>query len=65
MAVTHEDRILQLDLYLPTPHKEADRNTLVYMGDKLWNNLLAFVQNYANIEFLKHSFEIYKPLISY
>ena len=38
------------DLYLPTLRKEAYRNSFMYMGGKLWNDLPEFAQNFTNID---------------
>ena len=42
-------------LYLPTLRKEANRNSFMYMGGKLWNDLPEFVQNSTNIKSFKHN----------
>ena len=41
-----------MDLYVPTLPKEAYRNSCMYMGGKLWNDLPEFVQNSTNIGYL-------------
>ena len=46
----YDARGSDMDLYLRTPHKEAYRNTFMYMGGKLWNELPEFVKNSRNIE---------------
>ena len=47
------------DLYLPTLRKEAYRNSFMYMGGKLWNDLPEFVQNSTNIDSFKHNYRVY------
>ena len=39
MVTIHDTRGSDMDLYLPTLRKEAYRNSFVYMGCKLWNEL--------------------------
>ena len=46
----YDTRTSDMELYLPTLRKEAYRNSFMYMGGKLWNDLPEFVQNSANIE---------------
>ena len=53
-----------MDLYLPTLHKETYRNSFVYMGGKLWNELPEFVQNSRNIESFKRNYRMYKLVIN-
>ena len=40
----YDTRGSDMDLYLPTLRKEAYRNSFMYMGGKLWNDLPEFVQ---------------------
>ena len=43
-----------INIYLPTVHKEINRNSFLYLGGKLWSNLPYFVKNPTNIrEFTK------------
>ena len=51
----YDTRGSDMELYLPTLHKESYRNSFMYMGGKLWNDLPEFVNNSANIE----SFKLY------
>ena len=37
----YDTRGSDMELYLPTPRKEAYRNNFMYMGGKLWNNFLS------------------------
>ena len=53
-----------MDLYLPTLYKEADRNSFMSMGDKLWKDLHEFVQNSTNIESFQHNCTMYKRITS-
>ena len=53
-----------MDLYLPTLRKEVYRNSFMYMGGKLWNDLPEFVQNSMNIESFKHNYRMYKRITS-
>ena len=45
--------------------KEAYRNSFMYMGGKLWNDLPEFVQNSANIESFKRNYKMSKLLMNY
>ena len=49
-------------LYLPTLRKEAYRNSFMYMGGKLWNDLPEFIQNSTNIESFEHNYKFYKRI---
>ena len=53
-----------MDLYLFALHKEAYRNSFMYMGGKLWNELPEFVQNSRKIESLKRNYGVYKLVIN-
>ena len=53
-----------MDSHLPTLRKEAYRNSFMYMGGKLWNDLPEFVQNSTNIESFKHNYRVYKRITS-
>ena len=53
-----------MDLYLPTLHKETYRHSFMYMGGKLWNELPEFVQNSRNIESFKRNYRMYKLVIN-
>ena len=52
-----------MELYLPTQHKETYRNSFMYMGGKLWNELPEFVQNAKHIESFKRNHRMYKLVI--
>ena len=43
---------------------EAYRNSFMYMGGKLWNDLPEFVQNSANIESFKRNYKMSKLLMN-
>ena len=60
----YDTRGADMDLNLPTLRKEAYRNSLMYMGGKLWNDLPEFVQNSTNIESFKHNYRMYKRITS-
>ena len=52
------------ELYLPTLHKDMYRNSFMYMGGKLWNDLPEFVQHSMSIESFKQNYKLYKLIIS-
>ena len=60
----YDTRGSDMDLYLPTLHKESYRNSFMYMGGKLWNELPEFVQNSRNIESFKRNYRMYKLVIN-
>ena len=60
----YDTRGSDMDLYLPTLHKESYRNNFMYMGGKLWNELPEFVQNSRNIEWFKRNYRMYKLVIN-
>ena len=60
----YDTRGSDMDLYLPTLHKESYRNSFMYMGGKPWNELPEFVQNSRNIESFKRNYRMYKPVIN-
>ena len=60
----YDTRGSDMDLYLPTVHKETYRNSFMYMGGKLWNELPEFVQNSRNIESFKRNYRMYKLVIN-
>ena len=60
----YDTRGSDMELYLPTLRKEANRNSFMYMGGKLWNDLPEFVQNSTNIESFKHNYKMSKLLIN-
>ena len=60
----YDTRASDMELYLPTLRKEAYRNSFMYMGGKLWNDLPEFVQNSANIESFKRNYKMSKLLIN-
>ena len=60
----YDTRGSDMDLYLLTLHKEAYRNSFMYMGGKLWNELPEFVQNSRNIESFKRNYRMYKLIIN-
>ena len=60
----YDTRGLDMELYLPTLRKESYRNSFMYMGGKLWNDLPEFVQNSANIESFKCNYKMSKLLIN-
>ena len=51
-----------MNVYLPAVHKEIYRNSFLYSGGKLWNELPNFVKNSTNIEAFKRNYRIYKRL---
>ena len=51
-----------MNVYLPAVHKEIYRNSFLYSGGKLWNELSDFVKNSTNIETFKRNYRIYKSL---
>ena len=55
--IGHDTTGSDTDLYLPTLRKEAYRNSFMYMGGKLWNDL--FVQISTNIDSFKHNYRMY------
>ena len=60
----YDTRGSDMDLYLPTLRKEAYRNSFMYMGGKLWNELPEFVQNYINVDSFKCNYKIYILVIN-
>ena len=60
----YNTRTSDMELYLPTLRKEAYRNSFMYMGGKLWNDLPEFVQNSANIESFKRNYKMSKLLMN-
>ena len=60
----YDTRGSDMELYLPTLRKESYRNSFMYMGGKLWNDLPEFVQNSANIESFKRNYKMSKLLIN-
>ena len=56
----YDTRGSDMELYLPTLRKESYRNSFMYMGGKLWNDLPEFVQNSANIESFKRYYKMSK-----
>ena len=60
----YDTRGSDMDLYLPTIHKEAYWNSFMYMGGKLWNELPESVQNSRNIESFKSNYRMYKLVIN-
>ena len=60
----YDTRTSDMELYLPTLRKEAYRNSFMYMGGKLWNDLPEFVQNSANIESFKRNYKMSKLLMN-
>ena len=60
----YDTRGSDMDLYLPTLRKEVSRNSFMYMGGKLWNDLPEFIQNSTNIESFKHNYRMYKRITS-
>ena len=63
-VIGYDTRRSDMDLYLPTLHKAAYRNSFVYMGGKLWNELPESVQNSTNIESFKRDYKMYKLVIN-
>ena len=51
-----------MNVYLPTVHKEMYKNSFLYLGGKLWNDLPDFVKNSRNIDTFKRNYRIYKSL---
>ena len=60
----YDTRTSDMELYLPTLREEAYRNSFMYMGGKLWNDLPEFVQNSANIESFKRNYKMSKLLMN-
>ena len=60
----YDTRWSDMDLHLPTLHNETYRNSFMYMGGKLWNELPEFVQNSSNIESFKRNCRMYKLVIN-
>ena len=60
----YDTRGSNMELYLPTLRKESYRNSFMYMGGKLWNDLPECVQNSANIEPFKRNYKMSKLLIN-
>ena len=60
----YDNRGSDMDLYLPKLHKEAYRNSFMYMGGKLWNERPEFVQFSRNIESFKRNYRMYKLWLS-
>ena len=60
----YDTRGSDMDLYLPTIRKEVYRNSFMYMGGNLWNDLPEFIQNSTNIESFKHNYRMYKRITS-
>ena len=56
----YDTRSSNMELYLPTLHKELYSNSFMYMGGKLWNDLPEFVQNSTNIDSFKYNYKLYK-----
>ena len=61
----YDNRGSDMDLYLPKLHKEAYRNSFMYMGGKLWNERPEFVQFSRNIESFKRNYRMYKLVINW
>ena len=59
----YDTRGSDMELYLPTLRKEAFRNSFMYMGGKLWNDLPEFVQNSSDIESFKRNYKMHKQII--
>ena len=51
-----------MNVYLPTVQKEMYKNSFLYLGGKLWNDLPDFVKNSTNIDTFKRNYRIYKSL---
>ena len=60
----YDTRASDMELYLPTLRKEAFRNSFMYMGGRLWNDLPEFVQNSSDIEPFKRYYKMHKRIIS-
>ena len=60
----YDTRGSDMDLCLLTLRKEAYRNSFMYMGGKLWNDLPEFVQNSTDIESFKDNYRLYKRITS-
>ena len=60
----YDTRGSDMELYLPTLRKEAFRNSFMYMGGKLRNDLPEFVQNSSDIESFKRNYKMHKRIIS-
>ena len=61
----YDTRGSDMELYLPTLREGANRNSFMYMGGKLWNDLPEFVQYSANIQSFEHNYKMYKRLIDW
>ena len=51
-----------INVYLLAVHKEIYRNSFLYSGGKLWNELSDLLKNSTNIETFKRNYRIYKSL---
>ena len=60
----YDTRGSDMELYLPTLHKDMYRNSFMYMGVKLWNDLPEYVQHSTSIESFKQNYKMYKLIIS-
>ena len=53
-----------MELYLSNLRKDMYRNSFMYIGDKLWNDLPEFVRHSTIIESFKQNYKMYKLIIS-
>ena len=60
----YDTRGSDMELYLPTLLKEMYRNSFMYMGGKLWNDLPEFVQHSTSIESFMQNYKMYKLIIN-
>ena len=60
----YDTRGSDMELYLPTLYEDMYRNSFMYMGGKLWNDLPEFVQHSTNIESFKQNYKMYKLIIN-
>ena len=61
MVMTPEDQIWS---YISQPCVKTYRNSFMYMGGKLWNDLPEFVQHSTSTESFKQNNIMYKLIIS-
>ena len=60
----YDTRGSDMDLYLPKLRYETYRNSFMYLGCKLWNELPESVQNSTNTESFTRNYKMYKLVIN-
>ena len=60
----YDTRGSDMELYLPTLHKDMYRNSFMYVGGKLWDDLPEFEQHSTSIESFKQNYKMYKLIIT-